>query len=515
MKNFTIFFSVLLGFSTFADVSWPQWRGPNRDGIAKERQDEIILLKKPLLLWDSQYIPSQDNGGFGSIITDSKNAYLSLVWHREIPTETRMISDLVLRELGARKINLPNDLIRKAEQDRLMLRPRLRGSKLEEWIKVWLDKNLSQRQKMIQGDNLASRFRKGKLALPVDLINQLHQEKNRVFANQAEIDEWLGKQQFTIQEAERISQAVPPTKRVADDVVLALDLHSGKTLWKRSLSGSPSGRTSSSTPTYHKGKLFIVGSSRIFCVDSKTGGVVWDNKIEIEGVASSPLCVEGLVVVLAGNLRAYSQETGELVWENKEVKGKSASPIEWNFDGLRRIICNGSKKVFAISPTSGKTLWSGPGGGSSTPVCNRNLLIVHSNNESAGLIAYEGKENYISELWRYPKITRRADSSPLVYEGVAYLIGAGMRASFDLTTGELFRKEVAKHDISSPVIFGNKIFAYEIKGSFLQAIDTTPGNFRSYYRYKLNALRCTSPCITNGKLLIRKDDRISCYQLCE
>ena len=151
IPNIFIFFSV----SVFGEVSWPQWRGPDRNGIGNTGHDKMLFLQEPTLLWDSETIPSQDDGGFGSVITDSQTAYVSLVWHRDVPTNTRIVSDLVLRKLGARKVNLPREVVEKAEKDRLSLSPRLRGAKMEEWINMWLNENLDLRQKMTQGEYLS------------------------------------------------------------------------------------------------------------------------------------------------------------------------------------------------------------------------------------------------------------------------------------------------------------------------------------------------------------------------
>ena len=77
---------------------------------------------------------------------------------------------------------------------------------------------------MQQGDLLASRFKQGKLALPAQVIRKLHAKKNQTFASQVALDSWLETQGFDPVIQEKISQSVPPTKRVADDVVLALHL---------------------------------------------------------------------------------------------------------------------------------------------------------------------------------------------------------------------------------------------------------------------------------------------------
>ena len=90
MQCFLIFFSSLLGISLFAELnSWPQWRGPNRDGQGIPSIHFLEDMEKtlPKKIWESIEIPSQDDGGFGSVISDGKRAYLSVVWHRDEPTE--------------------------------------------------------------------------------------------------------------------------------------------------------------------------------------------------------------------------------------------------------------------------------------------------------------------------------------------------------------------------------------------------------------------------------------------
>ena len=498
-----------------ASASWSQWRGDNRDGKGATAIEITGSWeeKEPELLWESDLIPSQDDGGFGSLISDGEKAYVSLVWHRDEPTETRTISSLFLRKFGARKVNLPSELVDKAEKARSSLSPRLRGSSLDKWIENWIDENLDQRQKMTQGSLLASRFKKGKLAFNLSDVDLLFSVKDKVFPSQEALDRWIEKQPFSPGMKEKISQSVPHTKKMADDVVLALDLRNGTTLWKSSLPGAPSGRSSSSTPCFRDGKIYTVGSNRIFCVDSEKGSIDWETPLELEGVAGSVLVHEELVIALVGNLRAYHRDSGKLIWTNKQVSGKSASPTLWKTPKKDLIACNGGKEIFLVNPKNGETFWKGPGGGSSTPVCRDEWMLVHGKDEKAGLIAYRWKNSSVVEAWRYPKLTRRSDSSPLIHDDHAYLIGAGMRACLELESGKLIRKEMGKHDISSPILAGGKILAYEINGSFLQLIETKPEQFGTISKAKIGALRCTSPSLSGSKILIRKADRIACYEL--
>ena len=205
--------SLLLPFYGRAEFdAWPQWRGAERNGqgLATLQGKLDWSENEPSLLWDSPELPSQDDGGFGSPVSDGRRVYLSIVWHRGVPTEERTVTSLVLRKLGARKVNLPERLVQLAETDRMNLSPRLRGSKLEEWIEQWLDRNLDQKQLMTQGSLLASRFKQGKLAIPLEAIDRLFAIKDQVFADQRALDEWIGKQGSLLNLLRKSAKACPP-----------------------------------------------------------------------------------------------------------------------------------------------------------------------------------------------------------------------------------------------------------------------------------------------------------------
>ena len=513
-----LFFSLFsfAGASLLAEIiSWPQWRGPDRNGqgIVNFELIQDISEQEPLQIWESIEIPSQDDGGFGSVISDGQRAFLSVVWHRNEPTEERILDSVVMRKLGLRKVNLPPALSAKAERDRLSLSPRLRGSKLDKWIDDWIESNLDQKQKMTQGSLIASRFKQGKLAIPISVIDRMFSIKDRVFPSDKALEEWLNQQNFSPGIISKFSEGIPPTKRMADDVIIAFDLNSGKQIWKTELSGIPSGRSSSSTPCLANNRIFAVGGERLFCVTTKEGISLWETNLEAQAVASSPLFFNGKVYVLANSLQAFDSLTGKKVWENKDIRGKSASAIVWKNDWRTSIVCNSSKTVFCVDPESGETLWQGPGGGASTPTCSGNFLLVHGKSENVGLICFEAKNFGISEKWRHPKLTRRTDSSPLIFNNKAILFGAGMRLCIDIKTGVMLRKVPAKHDISSPILAAGNVLAYEINGSFLISVPAHPEKFSEEKKFKINALKCTSPSIVGTKLLVRKANSIACYEI--
>ena len=88
-----------------------------------------------------------------------------------------------------------------------------------------------------------------------------------------------------------------------------------------------------------------------------------------------------------------------------------------------------------------------------------------------------------------------------------------MRLCIDLETGDVLRKIPAKHDISSPIMMGRHILCYEINGSFLQLLEADPEKLGDGQKFKINALKCTTPSLIGSQLLIRQENGIAAFNL--
>jgi outer membrane protein assembly factor BamB len=266
----------------FARADWPQWRGPARNGIAVDAAnllDEIAEGSEIERLWQSEEVPSDHYGGHGSLSVADGRVYLSVVWHRDEPTDQRTIDNNVLSNLGHRSTGFDDELMKKFEDARLNLNPRLRGSTLEEWAQQWVDENLNEEQNIKVGSWVVGRFKQGKGALAMSVFDTLKTVANKPFAGQAELEAWVAEQNFEPAVAKRILDAVPNTKKVADDSVICLDADSGKTLWKFSKPGHPSGRGSSSTPAIVDGRVYAALSTVLYALDAKSGVLIWPSEL--------------------------------------------------------------------------------------------------------------------------------------------------------------------------------------------------------------------------------------------
>ncbi|MDE2680920.1 MAG: PQQ-like beta-propeller repeat protein [Verrucomicrobiota bacterium] len=509
-----LFLTFFVAFTTVAD--WPQWRGPNRNGVVVDGVPLLGAFPKEGLkrLWVSEFIPSNDDGGHGSVVVAGQRVYLALVWHTDVPTKTRAINDLVLRKLGNRGVTILGDkLVAKMEKDRVGLSPRLRGAKLTEWIDKWVAENFNKEQQQVLASWVASRFKKGKSAIPVKDLQKLATMREHRFEDDAAFKKWLGEQGFSDAVKAQVVKAVPVTRKVAQDVVVCLDAITGKTLWKAEAPGEPTGRRSSSTPCVANGRVYAMGARQAYCVDAVTGKPVWSAVIPGKNVASSFLVAEGKAFVMAGRLVALDAKTGRVVWESKDARGGNSSPVHWEDDGKTFLIINAGREVICLNPADGKLVWQVKGGGDSTPVVAGNRMTVYSSDKKIGLAGYSISAIGAKMLWNIPLEARRTQSTPVIYQGHVYHVGGDTQMCVEMETGKVKWKEKRQSNISSPFIADGRLFTFEKKGSELVMLRADPLAHYEIGKARVRAMWCPSPVLSRGKLVLRMDNGVACFDL--
>ena len=512
IANRYLLLSLSLLWPGFSFADWPQWRGPERNGIASDSAklpDELTEENAPSRLWESIEIPSDRYGGHGSVAVADGKVYLSVVWHRDEPTETRRIDRDVLSTLGYRGTgSLSPELREKMEKDRMNLSRRLRGVALDEWSKNWVDENIDPKTKLALGSWIASRFKKGPAAIPLDIYDQLLKAPQE-FTGQSEMAEWVKSQGFDPVIENQIIAAVPATQKVADDVILCLDAETGEEFWRFSESGIPSGRSSSSTPTVADGKVFAALSTKLYCVDAETGEKVWQAPLNgKKGPASSPLYHDSKVYLQQAPLTAFDATSGEELWSNKDVTTTNSSPAEIN--GI--ILANGKNTLIGIDAYSGATLWSVPGGGDSTPVVSGNTFVLSSRLEEKNLMAYRLTDTTPTELWSHDFLARRYGSTPIIYNGNVYYFGSNRHLCVDLESGETLWEKETSSSISSPLLADGKILIYENKGGVAALVKASPDSYEPLGKTKVGALYCASPALVSQDLYLRTAKSVACFR---
>ena len=74
-------------------------------------------------------------------------------------------------------------------------------------------------------------------------------------------------------------------------------------------------------------------------------------------------------------------------------------------------------------------------------------------------------------------------------------------------------KETASSTITSPVLADGKLLVLENNGSHLSITSSQPAAYRQFARVRIDAMGCTSPALSNGRLIVRQKDKLACFDL--
>lgn len=506
--------ALLLAGLTTACADWPQWRGPSRDGVSTDTTPiaESFPASGAKKIWESDFIPSDHSGGHGSPVIAGEQAFISVVWHERVPSEKREIDVEAMGPFNYRSVS--PELGKKLEETRMNVPP-LRGEKLDEWILAWRKTNLSEKEDISLGTWVVSRFKAGKSALPLDELDRVAKRQDKPFESVEAFHKWMDEEAFSPAVREKLLAVVPNTVRVAKDVVICLDMNTGKQAWKFESEGKPTGRKSSSTAAVVDGKVYAAGSTHLYCLNQKDGKLLWKAALPSAGPAASPLVVGETAYMASGYAQAFSAADGKVLWEQKSARGDTGSPVYWTPTSDKPVlVIVGGSSLYGLAPGDGKLLWTVDGGGQSTPVTSGDWMVTYSGAKEVGLRAYKlPQEGPPAVVWSHFWPTLRYSGSPILHEGHVYLTCGGKHQCVELETGKELWTQQMDSTITSPILADGKIIVFENGGSHLGIVKADPSTYQPLARLKVEGMGCTSPALSNGKLLVRQKEKLACFDL--
>jgi outer membrane protein assembly factor BamB len=198
------------------------------------------------------------------------------------------------------------------------------------------------------------------------------------------------KQPYTGQELEKLQEEL----RVgADDLLIAIDQRSGRTVWKAVEIGQGLNRYMGKregfgvAPAYYQGRVFSMGTSgRLYAYEAASGKKLWEGDIGPAhqaaeahkrkclaakvlpggmGWSASLIVAEGVLIVplfggpLDMGLRGVDAETGQTRWELAAVCSRYATPGLFRHDGRQYVLAATVKgELRLIDPRAGQVLWT-------------------------------------------------------------------------------------------------------------------------------------------------------------
>jgi outer membrane protein assembly factor BamB len=511
----------------FDAASWPQWRGPTRDGIAPTSPKLLDTWPKggPKLLWKSEFIPGAEDGGCGSVVVADGKAFVYVNWGGPVAASTKK-----LKELGWEE-GVPEELAKKIEvartsADRVKLKTE---AEIDAYIKEFtakLNPQLSQKY----ADFIKKRVGKqaGWDGCDWPTLVRWSALREKEFPSIDALAKEMGILIFHYGNPFFSGSEWCSHPRTFSDTVVCLDAATGKELWKKDLpSKGPGGKwAGSSTPAVVNGRCYAVGNAGLYCLSAKDGSVIW--QINGKYSNSSPLVDNGAVYITEPDLTAYNAETGQLLWKTPMgdrdggYNGPNFSVALWTSGGKSYLVGLGEHAFYCVDPRNGSLLWKVNGvaapEGSTTPSICGDIAAFRGD---GGDYAFKITPQDAKQLWKTPPGAWRS-SSLCVYQNCVYAVDNGKLRCLDLKTGQVKweKKEVHNH-YSSPILADGKLLCPTGGRDFnyLVMLKATPEGFEELgqlgqspdERHIVSC--CSSPALAGGKLYLRGTNALLCYDL--
>ena len=333
-----------------------------------------------------------------------------------------------------------------------------------------------------------------------------------------------------------------------DDVVFALDTQTGKLLWTasagpRRLTDWGDGPTS--TPTVDGDYLYAISIlGELHCINRHTGKHVWhvhlkndlQGKILHDGrYCESPL-VDGDRVICSpggkeGTFAAFDKKTGKLLWRSKELTDEavSSSTVLVIAGGVRQYVNLTGKGVAGVAAKDGRLLWKSDIPAAhimvTTPVhADGHVFVTAGYGRGCGLLklSADGERTKAEEVYRN-KVMKNHHGGVVLVDGHLYgHSDPNGWVCMDFKTGKLRWEETAALGKGSLTCADGRLYCYGEKTGTLVLVEADPTEWKEAGRFTIpektkvarkEGLVWTPPVVANGRLYLRDQDLLFCYDL--
>jgi outer membrane protein assembly factor BamB len=160
-------------------------------------------------------------------------------------------------------------------------------------------------------------------------------------------------------------------------------------------------------------------------------------------------------------------------------------------------------------------VWSAPAGGDSTPAVRGDLVVTQSFSAETGLVAFRISAEKAEKLWNLPYQgdVLRTQSSPVIVGQQVFLFDDNNHYCVDIDTGKKVWSSKSQSTISSPAAADGKLFALTNNGNTLLMMATGTPEAVELGRANVRAQWVPSPCIADGRLILRMSDKVKAWNL--
>ncbi|MFQ5730523.1 MAG: PQQ-binding-like beta-propeller repeat protein [Planctomycetaceae bacterium] len=343
--------------------------------------------------------------------------------------------------------------------------------------------------------------------------------------------------------------AITQEQRGEKETVVCYDFANGSEIWKHEddahFQKRPGGNGPRATPTIAGRRVYTLGATGILnCLDVLTGKKHWQRKILADagatnipwGMAGSPLVHDGLVYVNPGEggnkaVIAYNHLNGEIVWAAGNDPASYCSPVIRRIHGVNQLLIFHGEGLVAYDPKTGKELWNKGGWinqpkvNAAIPIVKGNRILISSGYQLGSALlkvsVNEGRWS-VEDVWRNKRFRLKFNDG-IYKDGYVYGLDEGILSCVDFETGGLKWRMRTSFGYGQMLLAGDRlVIASEKDGrvSFVKTGPTRPTRITGFQAlnrdrgvFDSKGVGWNHPVITRGRLLIRNDLEVACYDL--
>lgn len=341
--------------------------------------------------------------------------------------------------------------------------------------------------------------------------------------------------------------------------VVALNVNDGKVLWTKPLTDEPPKHGyegSRCTPTADGDRLYVITSNGIIaCLKSQDGEVVWQKDFQQDfggkmmsgwGFSESPLVDGDWVLCTPGGqdamIVALNKMTGEEVWRSavpelgkkgKDGAGYSSIVIS-NAGGVKQYVQLVGRGLIGVRASDGKFLWgynliANPTANIPTPIVNGDFVFTSTGYGDGGAalvkIVRDGDDFKAEEVYYHPaKTLQNHHGGMVLHDGHVYFGSKhnnGFPVCVDFESGKIVwgGETRGPGSGSAAIVYadGNLIFRYQ--SGEVALVEATPEDYKLKGVFKpefVGKNPCwAQPVVAGGKLYLRDQDKLMCYDVTE
>ena len=294
------------------------------------------------------------------------------------------------------------------------------------------------------------------------------------------------------------------------------------------------------SPTVHGNKVYALGGKgNLVCVDIKTETISWKRNLVSDlggkvpgwGYTESVLIDDGKVICTPGgkdgSLAALDAITGETIWRTNEFTdgAQYSSPISISHRGQDQYIQLVMKNVVGVNPKNGSILWQSKWPGKvaviPTPVYSDGSVYITSG-YGVGCKRIEIGENAPKEVFEN-KVMKNHHGGVIKVKNHIYGYSDGVGwVCQDFKTGELVWNEKKALGKGAIAYADNHLYCQGEGDGKVILIEATPTGWIPKGEFTINPQTkkrnpkgriWTHPVISNGKLYLRDQEYILCYDI--